>query len=119
MNDGWFKSVDEKRDLGVLMPKDLKFSKYCLLTKNKYNIMFGIINRVVSYKYAEVMSKLYRSYVRLHLECCIQFWSSVNEKHVDMLEGVQRRASKMIPSLKNLLYEERLKRLGMFSLRVI
>ena len=35
-------------------------------------------------------------------------------KDVDMLEGVQRRAPKMIPSLS---YEDRLKRLGMFSLR--
>ena len=30
---------------------------------------------------------------------------------------VQRRATKMIPGLKNLLYEGRLKRLDMFSLR--
>ena len=34
-----------------------------------------------------------------------------------MLEGVQGRATKMIPSLRNLSYEERLKRLSMFSLR--
>ena len=34
-----------------------------------------------------------------------------------MLEGSQRRATKMIPSLRKLSYEERLKRLGMFSLR--
>ena len=34
-----------------------------------------------------------------------------------MLEGVKRKATKMIPSLRNLSYEERLKRLGMFSLR--
>ena len=34
-----------------------------------------------------------------------------------MLEGVQRRATKMIPSLRNLSYKERLKRLGMFSLK--
>ena len=27
MNNGWDKSVDEERDLGVLMSKDLKFSK--------------------------------------------------------------------------------------------
>ena len=35
-----------------------------------------------------------------------------------MLEGVQRRATKIIPSLRNLSYEERLKRLDMFSLRI-
>ena len=33
-----------------------------------------------------------------------------------MLERVQRRTTKMIPSLRNVSYEERLKRLGMFSL---
>ena len=35
MNDGWAKSVDEERDLGVLISKDLKFLKQCLLAKNK------------------------------------------------------------------------------------
>ena len=35
-------------------------------------------------------------------------------KGADMLEEVQRRATKMIPSLRNLSYEERLKRLGVF-----
>ena len=34
-----------------------------------------------------------------------------------MLEGAQRRATKIIISLRNLSYDERLKRLGMFSLR--
>ena len=38
-------------------------------------------------------------------------------KYADMLEEVQRRATKMIPSLRNLSYEEIFKRLGMFSLR--
>ena len=79
--------------------------------------MMGIINRKVPYKSTEVISKLYGSYIRPHLEYCIQFWSSINVKDADMLEGEQRRATKMIPSLRNLSYEERLKRSGMFSLR--
>ena len=53
-------SVDEEKDLGVLMSKDFKFSKQCLLAKNNANLMLGIINREVSYKSAEVISKLYR-----------------------------------------------------------
>ena len=35
----------------------------------------------------------------------------------DVLDGAQRRAIEMILSLRNLSYKERLKRLGMFSLR--
>ena len=50
MNDGWVKSVDEERDLGVLMSKDLQFSKQYLLAKSKANLMLGIINRGVLYK---------------------------------------------------------------------
>ena len=98
------------------MSKVLKFSKQCLLVKNKANIMLGIINRGVSYKCAEVISKLYRSYIRPHLEYCIQFRSPTNVIDEDMLEGVQRRATEMIPIFQKLSYEERLKRLGMFSL---
>ena len=57
-SDGQVKSVDEKRDLGVLMSKDLKFSKQCLLAKNKANLMLDIINKGILYKSAEVISKL-------------------------------------------------------------
>ena len=71
MSDGWAKSIDEERDLGVVITKDLKFSRQCLMAKNKANSMLGIINRGVSYKASEVISKLYRSYVRPHLEYCI------------------------------------------------
>ena len=34
MNNGWVKSVNEEKDLRVLMSKDLKFSKQCLWAKN-------------------------------------------------------------------------------------
>ena len=95
------------------MSKGLKFSKQCLFAK----IMLGIINRGVSYKPDEVISELYRSYARPHLDCCIQFWITINVKNADMLNLVQRRATKMVPSLRNLSYEERMRRLGMFSLR--
>ena len=88
-----------------------------MLTKNKANLMLDIINSRVPYKFAKVISKIYKSYVKPHLKYCIQFWSPINVKDADMLEGVQKRTTKMIPSLKNLSYEEGLKRLDMFSLR--
>ena len=90
MNDCWFKSVDEERDLGVLISKDLKFSKKCLLAKNKGRLMLAIINRGISYKSAEVISQLYKSYVGPHLEYCIQFMTPINVKGADMLQVLQR-----------------------------
>ena len=47
MNDGLVKSVDVERDLAVLMSKDLKFSKQCLLAINKGNLMLGVINSII------------------------------------------------------------------------
>ena len=82
MSDGWVKSVDEERDFEVLMSKDLKFSKQYLLAKNKANLMLSIINRRVSYKDVEIISKLYRSYIRPHLDYCFQVWTPINVKEV-------------------------------------
>ena len=98
------------------MSKDLKFSKECLLEKI-VNLILGIINIGVSCKSAKVISKLCRLYVKPHLTYWIQFWTPINVKDADMLKGLQRRATKRIQGLRNLLYKERWKRLGMFSLR--
>ena len=53
MNDGLVKPIDEdseERDPGMLISKDLKFSRQCLMAKYKANSMLGIINRGVSNK---------------------------------------------------------------------
>ena len=93
----------KRENLEVFTSKDSKFSKQSLLEKNKANLMLGITNKGVLHKSAEVISKLYRSYVRLHLEYCIQFWAPVNVKDANTLEGVQRRAAKTILSLRNII----------------
>ena len=73
--------------------KGLEILKTISLGKNKANLMLCIINRGVSYKSAEIISKLYRSYVRSHLEYSIQFWSPINMKDANILEEVQSRAT--------------------------
>ena len=88
-----------------------------LIVKNKANLILSIITREISYKSAEAISKLYKSYIIPHLQYCIQFWTPTSVKDADKLEGVQRKATKIIPSLRNMSCKERLKTLGLFSLR--
>ena len=59
---------------------------------------------------------LYKAIVRPHLEYCIQAWSPYLRKDIDMLDKIQTRATKLIPGLRDLRYEERLKECGLTTL---
>ena len=62
------------------------------------------------------MKRLYTAFVRPHLEYEVQFWSPNYITEQNSLERIQRIATKHIPALRNLTYEERLQCLDMFSL---
>ena len=62
------------------------------------------------------MLRLYQTLVRPKLEYCVQVWRPYLRKDIDLLEKVQKLATRMIISDRDLTYGETLKNLGLTTL---
>ena len=78
--------------------------------------MLGIIRRTFSYINKDNFILLYKTYIRPHLEYCQQAYSPYLVKDIERIEKVQRRATKLVHSMKDWCYEDRMKELNLYSL---
>ena len=106
----------KEKDLRLTISADMKVSEQCGIAATKGNQILGLIRRNITYKGKKLIIPLYKAIFRPHLEYCIQAWRSYRKKDIDTLERIQRRATKMIPELRDLSYEERLKECGLTTL---
>ena len=117
MGDTVLGTTIKEMDLGVTISVDMKVSEQCGIAASKGNEIFGLIRRNIIYKLIiKLIIPLYKAIVRPHLGYCIHAWRSYRKKDIDTIERIQRRATKIIPELRDLSYEERLKECGLTTL---
>ena len=99
-------TVQEEKDLGIITTNDLnlKFSKQCNEAARKAMNVLRLIKRHFFKLDIPTFRILYKSFVRSHLEYSIQAWSPYLRKDIDVLEKIQRRATKLVIGLKNVPY---------------
>ena len=64
--------------------------------------MLGCIKSRMASRVREVILPLCSVLMRPHLENCVQMWSPQYRRDMDLLECIQRRATKMIQGMKHL-----------------
>ncbi|PKU41415.1 hypothetical protein llap_8280 [Limosa lapponica baueri] len=116
LGDEGIVSSPAKKNLGVLMYEKPDMGQKCALTAQKANHILGCIKSSVASRSREVILPLCSTLMGPHLEYCVQLWSPQHRKDMDLLERVQRKATKMMRGLGHPSSEDRLRELGLFSL---
>jgi hypothetical protein len=109
-------TTEEERDIGVAVTKNLKPSAQCSKAAGRAAAVLGQLRRNFHFRDRFTFVRLYKQYVRPHLEFSSPAWSPWLQGDIDILEKVQEKAVKMVSGLKGTTYKEKYKELGLQTL---
>lgn len=108
--------VHQEKDLGIIVDQELKFHQQTAAAAAKASQMLAVVNRSFAHIDSFTLPLLYKTLVRPHLEYGNLAWGPFGKTDQRRLERVQRRATRLVASLKSHPYEERLQMLKLPSL---
>jgi len=107
-------STPVEKDLGLFVDDALKFQDHVSFAINKASRLLGIIRTYCIDE--DTLTRLFTTLVRLHLEYGNIIWHPRYRIDKIQIEKIHRRATRFIPNLQHLSYEERLQSLKLPSL---
>ena len=110
--------MDSIKDLGILFDTRLNFKDHIQEKINKAYNMIGLLKRNFIHVDCNTFILLYKALVRPHVEYVNSVWSPYKKCDIEQIEKIQRRATKLVISLKKLPYKERLLRLNLYTLNI-
>ena len=108
MNNQPLPTVDLENDLGVVIDNQLKFHHHTGATIAKANCVLAIINKSFANLDVTMLPILYKALVQPILEYANAIWGPFFVTDQIAIEKVQKCATKMISTIKNLPYNKRL-----------
>ena len=91
-------------------------TRYSVYRFTHANSVLSMIRRSFINKGVDIILPIYKSLVRPRLEYCVQAWSPFLRKDIELLEKVQKRATRMIDGFADKDYNDRLKELSLTTL---
>ena len=116
MRGTYLEETESERDLGVIVDASLKFRRQAAAAVAKANQILAVIRRSFELIDEFTLPLLYKTLVRPHLEFGNVAWGPFNRADQLLVERVQRRATRLVASLRHRPYEERLEALKLPSL---
>ena len=116
LKDQDLQKVKEEKDIGVTIDDELDFESHISKKINKATRTFGMLRRSFNCLDCQTFLCLYKTMVRTHLDYASSVWAPYKMKHIEIIENVQRRCTRQLPNMKDLSYQERLKKLNLPTL---
>ena len=116
MEDHILEVTRSERDIGVIVQDNLKPTEQCTKAAKTARAVLNQIARTFHFRDRHIFVRLYKQYVRPHLEFSTQAWSPWSEADKQTLEKVQKKAIGMVTGLRENDYLPRLKELELETL---